>query len=397
MQVYCLNTLAELVRYAEDWDRLSSGVPFRSWTWLSTWWRHYGPARPADRAPQLAVPCVFDDRERLVGLGPWYLGRSAAGGRVLRMLGSGEVCSDYLSILAQPGMETIVADALVEFLMARPAAQGGDAPQWDLLELDGVDAEDRGVASLAEHFAQQGAIVHRRPGLNCWRLMLPTTWDGYYELFSKNRAKQLRRLERIYLESGRAVLRMVEHADELPAAMDLFISMHQRRRQSLGEPGSFASPRFTAFFREVLPPLFRSGHVQFYGLEVDGRPAASEYLLTGDGALYAYQAAIEPDARKHEPGKLINLAMMRRAVAQGYRAFDFLRGDEPYKANLRAQPRPSTRWRIVPNRAAARWRHSLWLAGRSLKHLFRRNPATAQALALRDAQPPSAAEPAASK
>lgn len=83
--------------------------------------------------------------------------------------------------------------------------------------------------------------------------------------------------------------------------------------------------------------------------------------------LYAYQAGVDPEAMKLQPGKLLNLGTIRRAIEQGYRAIDFLRGDEPYKAHLRAAPRPSLQLRIVPNRPAARLRNNLFLAGRQVK------------------------------
>ena len=111
----------------------------------------------------------------------------------------------------------------------------------------------------------------------------------------------------------------------------------------------------------------RQGHLQFHWLELDGRPVALEYHLTGGGVLYAYQAGVDPEAMEFQPGKLLNLATIRRAIEQGYRAFDFLRGDEPYKAHFRAAPRPSLELRIVPNRPSARLRHNLWLAGSRVK------------------------------
>ena len=80
-----------------------------------------------------------------IGFAPWYLQHSASQGRVVRFLGSGEVCSDYLAILCRPEDEDRVAAALAEWLIR---AQGGAASRsptgdtsdcWDLLELLGVD------------------------------------------------------------------------------------------------------------------------------------------------------------------------------------------------------------------------------------------------------------------
>ena len=194
-------TSDELAPYADDWERLAGGVPFRSWTWLGHWWRHYGPQNEADALrTRLAVLGVFDDAKSLMGVAPWYLECSAMHGRVLRPLGSGEVCSDYLSLLCHPATEEAVVEALADYLVENALRDDPDAFRWDLLELDGVDAEDRTVADLVNSLAVSGCTVHRRPGVNCWRLELPTDWDSYVASLGRNLRRDLRRLERELLE-----------------------------------------------------------------------------------------------------------------------------------------------------------------------------------------------------
>ncbi|HEY4760075.1 MAG TPA: GNAT family N-acetyltransferase [Thermoguttaceae bacterium] len=371
MQVQLIKHLEQLAPYADDWDRLAMDVPFRSWTWLSHWWKSYGSTDRHGKRSELSVLAVFDERKSLIGIAPWYSDHSITHGRVLRMLGTGEVCSDYLSLLCLHDTEEAISQAVADFLL-EGSVDPGERLRWDLLELSSVDFEDPAVSQLAEHLAERGCTVHRRSGLNCWRLDLPATWEEYLEILSKSYRRQVRRLERDYFEKGRAVFRIVERLDDLTAAMDLLIDMHQRRRHSLGEPGCFSSPWFTAFYRGVLPQMMRQGQLQFFLLEFDGRPVAVEYDLTGGGVLYAYQAGVEPDAMEHQPGKLLTLAIIRWAIEQGYRALDFLRGDEPYKAHFRAVPRPSLEIRIVPDRATARLRHNFWLAGCQVKQWIKR-------------------------
>ena len=73
MLIRRFTSLDELAPYADDWERLAAGVPFRSWTWLWHWWRHYGPRKDGDRSrSRLAVLGVFDDANSLVGIAPWY-------------------------------------------------------------------------------------------------------------------------------------------------------------------------------------------------------------------------------------------------------------------------------------------------------------------------------------
>jgi CelD/BcsL family acetyltransferase involved in cellulose biosynthesis len=114
-----------------------------------------------------------------------------------------------------------------------------------------------------------------------------------------------------------------------------------------------------------------SGNLRLVWLEVDGRPVAVEYQVLGDRSVYAYQSGIDPDALDHEPGRLITMATLKMAIAEGRRAFDFLRGDELYKAHWRATPRATQDIRLIPDARAARLRHQVWLAGSSLKDWLR--------------------------
>jgi hypothetical protein len=368
MRIVCLTSLRELEPYADDWDRLAAGMPFRTWTWLSGWWRHYGPLRDADvMRLQLAVLCAFDDAETLVGIAPWYLETSTLRGRMLKALGSGEVCSDYLGILCQPSLSDLVCEAMAEFLVEQNHSDDSAALRWDLLNLDGIDAGDREITALAMHLAQNGCTAYQRPGPSCWRLSLPTQWDAYFGSLSKNLRRDAKRMDRDYINTGRAVLHSVEGLGQLPYAMNVLLELHQRRRRTLGEAGCFNSVRFTTFYRNVVPRLFCQGQVDFYWLELDGKPVAAEYQLVGNGILYEYQAGLDPDAMECQPGKLLNLAILRRAIERGYHQYDFLRGDEPYKARFGAQARPNIELRIVPHSSGARLRNRLWLAGSNMK------------------------------
>jgi CelD/BcsL family acetyltransferase involved in cellulose biosynthesis len=373
MRVSCLKSLKELACWADDWERLAAGVPFRGWTWLSHWWRHYGSqSNDGTSRSRLAVLCVVDDADALVGVAPWYLEQSAVRGRVLRPLGSGEVCSDYLSVLCQPGREAAVMDCLAEYLHGNASDDAPDGLRWDVLELDGIDVEDRNVAELVHCLSALGCSTDHQPGPNCWRLDLPASWESYIASLGKHQRRTVRRLERESLHTDRAVLHVATRSDELARAMDILIELHQRRRTALGEKGCFASPRFLSFFRDVVPALLRAGQVQLYWLELDGKPAAAEYHLAGGGVLYVYQAGVDPDLLPLQRGNLINLMILRRAIEQGYRAYDFLRGDEPYKARFGARPRSSMQYRVVPPRTAARLRHGLWRAGNSVKQWIKR-------------------------
>jgi CelD/BcsL family acetyltransferase involved in cellulose biosynthesis len=362
-RVLRFTALDGLLPYAQDWDRLSNDIPFRSWSWLSGWWRHYGPGPGRrDRARSLFVLGVFDQDAHLIGVAPWYLDRSTWQGRVLRFLGTGEVCSEYLGVLAASGREDTVVAALARWLSS---ARAHDA--WDLLELTRVSAEDGVVARLAERLAAHGNLIHRRDGPVCWRIELPDTWDEYLAMLSKQHRNQLRKAERRMLDSGRAVVEWVRRPGDLPQAQQVLIKLHQARRNLLGEPGCFSSDRFTAFHCEAMHELLRRGQLGLFRIELDGRPFVVEYMLCAGKTVYLYQCGLDTSRLNDSPGRLGNLACLRFAMEHGYRVFDFLRGDEPYKAHFRAKPYRCLEIRVIPTRCTAQVRHGIWRAGSAAK------------------------------
>jgi len=385
MRITLARQLEHLEPYKDQWDCMAAGVPTRSWGWLANWWRTFGQGDYGYSAPatmgrrglrgQLFILCVMDDCGKLIGLAPWYVQRHPVFGRVIRWLGSGMVCSDYLSLLCEPGREASVASAIAEYLWPgadRGSSSGSNgceaAPSWDLLELEAVEKDDLAVSLLVEQLARRGCAPWSRPGPNCWRIALPEAWEEYLSGFSRKRRNHVGKMLTTYVESGRASLRWADDAESLCRALDILIDLHQRRRQQLGEPGCFASPAMTAFVRRAAQALLSTGQLAACWLELDGRPVAAEYLLLGSRTVYSYQSGMAPEAIEHEPGKLMNFLMIRWAIQRGYRAYDLMRGDEPYKQALHAEPVPTVSLRLVPPRLAARVRDGMWRAARRIKH-----------------------------
>jgi CelD/BcsL family acetyltransferase involved in cellulose biosynthesis len=359
-----------LLRLEQPWNALSGGMPLRSWDWLATWWKHYGSVarRDADHSDdrlaerQLCVIAVYRDgvkpfngegRHRdLIGIAPWYLDRTIVKGNVLRWLGSGEVCTDHLSLICRPHDREEVALAVAEALTTT-------CDDWDRLELNAVDADDATIRLFTSALEERGCLVSRYAADAYWALELPSSWDDYLAALSKSHRKQLRRLERDVLESDRACWHLVRSQEELASGWEVLVDLHQRRRRSLGEPGCFASRVFHDFHREVVERLLAEGQLRMSWLELDGAPAAAEYHFTDDATTYAYQGGVDPERLGAEPGRLSTILCLRAAIDQRQRRMDFLRGDEPYKAHWRARSHPTFDYRVVPNRRFARLRGRL--------------------------------------
>ena len=369
MHVLRVQQFDQLFPYRKAWDDLANGCVFRSWDWLSTWWKHYGSLRPAQ---SLNVLLVLDgehttaESEQLLAILPCYLDTSLTRGKVLRLLGDGEVCSDHLGLLIDPDSDPdsahCVSAALADYFVQTWT-------DWDLVDFSTVDADDGALEHLSSALESRDCHVSRSPGPNSWSAELPSSWEEFLALQSKSHRKQIRRFEKRILNTGQGVWHLVQTQQDFDLAWTILVDLHQRRRISLGEPGCFASERWANFHRDVAQQLLQSGRLRLSWLELGGQPIAAEYHLADHQTTFAYQGGIDPRRLDEEPGQLSTICTIQHAIAEGHLAFDLLRGDEPYKAHWRAAPRPTTNLQIVPPRHSSRWRFQAWNCLRSARKL----------------------------
>jgi hypothetical protein len=374
MIVRTVNKIADLVPYKLRWDELAGDCPFRSWSWLSTWWRYYGAGFELNvfLVSDELTPCQTEltcqsqlpAPENVVGILPAYIEDTPTRGRVLRLLGDGEVCSEHLDLLCGVSRVTDVVGMLSRYLTTK-------ADNWDTIQITTLVESDRNLGQLIHELNTRRCPIYRRPGMNLWSIPLPTTWDDFLAMQSKSHRKQLRQLKNRVLETSRAHWLEVHDHASFTVAWEELIDLHQRRRQRLGEPGCFASPAWANFHREVALDLLAAGRLRLSVLKLDGRPIAAEYHLAGQDATYAYQGGIDPNYVANEPGQLSLILCLERAIAAGHKRFELLRGAEPYKPHWRAQPVPTSDVEIVAPRTWARWRHYSWSSVRQAGRLVK--------------------------
>jgi CelD/BcsL family acetyltransferase involved in cellulose biosynthesis len=374
MLVQIVNNVADLAPYQQRWDELAGDCPFRSWTWLSSWWKHYG----ADHKLQVLLvtdeplPCGTDKScqvrppapEKVIAIFPAYITTSHTRGRTLRLLGDGEACSEHLDLLCHRDQAAEASRLLASFLIAQ-------ANDWDSIQLSTVSEADLNLGPLVRELAVSGCTTKRSVGMNLWTIPLPASWEDFLAMQSKSHRKQLRQLKSRVLESPRACWYEVNEHATFDTTWEILIDLHQRRRQSLGEPGCFASPAWANFHREVALELMTAGKLRLSILELDHRPVAAEYHLAGGDSTFAYQGGIDPDRVADEPGQLSLIRCIERAIADRHQRFELLRGDEPYKPHWRAVPTATCDVEIVSPRVWARWRHYSWSSLRRAGRLVR--------------------------
>jgi CelD/BcsL family acetyltransferase involved in cellulose biosynthesis len=336
---------SELARLEGPWSELlgrsATDEPTLSPRWARAWWQVFGDLD--GRALRLAL---VRDGGRLVGVAPllarahWY--GHALPFRRLELVCTGEppedeICSEYVGVVAERGAEAAVAEALASAL-ARGAFGG-----WDELVLRAMDGEAPVLGALAESLRAQHLAVEIVTDGAAPIARLPPTWEGYLaSLPSRHRylvTRSLRDFERWSAGTGR--IEPVRTADELDRARHLLVELHEARWSAAGAHGAFHSPRFRAFHDRVMPWLLAEGALDLSVLTAFGEPIGVLYDIAWRGKLTYYQSGRRtevPDAIR--PGIVMHAHAIRRAIAAGFREYDFLGGESRYKLQLANASRP---------------------------------------------------------
>ena len=375
MRSVCVDRLDDLTQYRAAWDDLAGENIFRSWNWFSTWWKHYGDQHTAGRNRALRTILVFPNdrndkrptegsKSEPIAILPCYLERSIGRGRVWRLCGDGEVCSDHLGLLSREKDPIPAADAVAQLLLARN--------DWDLLEFSAIDLDDEPTRALGRALNIRGGASAEVAGPQIWTVELPSTWDEYLMQLSKSHRKKIRRLLKRAADDGGIGWHKPTTEEEFDVAWAHFADLHQRRWESVGEPGCFASSSWSGFHGEVARKLFSEGDLRLGWLEQRGRPIAAEYQFARGDTTYAYQGGVEPEQLDGQAGRLSLTCAIQQSLSEGRRRFDFLRGDEPYKRHWRAEASPTVTLQVIPPRSTALWRCRAWEAAHQAGRLVKR-------------------------
>ena len=356
------NDLASLFAQPELWNRLAGGVPFRETSWLATWWQHFG----GDREPFVLVA---RDRDQVVrGILPLYFDHHASG-RTLRMVGDGVAFSDYVSILCEKEHSHDVAVAMGTFL----ADSNSGENHWNLIDIDGVVVDDAAMITLANTLMKLGGTVHAQSRMHTWFRPVKENWEEHLKLFSKTQRRKMRRWSEKVDKIDGLAKHNVTSADQVGTTLDSLIELHQRRWASVGEPGSFADPKFRSFIHDCVADFYVRGRLHLPTLTYDDAIISGElHFIGGDQRLYCYSSGYDIDQAELEPGRILVVETLLDLYRNNWAGIDFLRGDEPYKKRMSAEATRVLRLRIAAASLVPQLKQAAWSAGFEMKQWARR-------------------------
>jgi len=309
---------------------------FQTPEWIYPWWRRFGVLGGGE--PRAVATYESD---ALVGLLPFYLSgdrteaQDPPRGR-LRWMGTTRVCSDHLDGLLDPAHRDAVH------------AEWRTAFTQLAVECDAVDladtAEDAEFLKCGAEFPE-GFSEESRPADVCPYIELPDDFETYRTSRVKKLKKEIGVKRRRLAKLGAVELSTIERPEQVADGFEAFVELHQRRRESMDEVGSFSDPDYLAFHREAAPALAAKGRLLLNLLLLDGRPVAAQHGFVSCGRVQHYLPGHDPGLHKQSVGMVLTSYCIEQAIERSYREIDLLRGDEPYKSLWADASRGLVRWR----------------------------------------------------
>jgi len=327
LRVY--NQLDALGDLQPAWNGLLSRYPpattFSTWEWLSCWWRCFGDRR------QLLIMAMFDSSS-LVGLAPLSISKERVGWfplRVVRLMGDGSGDSDNLDLPVQPGYERMVADTILKYLWQRRR-------EWDLCMLNTSPRNSLVAGCLAEILGHSSWALFEYSSKSS-AVPLPESWALYTQTLSsedrKNLARYARRLRSRYFTR---IYRCTDPG-ELPACLEALFRLHQERWQDRGQPGSFASTKRREFYSLLSQQLLARGWLELWVLELDGEIAAVQFAFRHGDRVFQLQEGYDHRRASDRLGYILRGEVLKQLISENARTYDFLGGEDPYKARWGAR------------------------------------------------------------
>ena len=312
------------------WDavlaRAAAPSPFMSWAWHRAW----VDAAPPAELQSSEVLALHGPDGSLHSLLPVRLSRVRFRRVWVRALtwAIGDVgCPDELDVAALPEADVTALSAAVEAL------------PWQVVILGNLMEGARNAERLGSALADRGHAARQRPLWRCPQLELPASWDAYLATLSSNRRQILRRKERSLHRDHAAALTVYDE-DRLDEGWGHLLALHGQRWGGAGEGGgAFRDPRSERLQRRFASEMAREQRLWLATLDLDGQPAAAWYGFASGDTVYFYQGGRDPRWERESVGLVLMGMMIQRAIERGYRAFNFLRGDDAYKQQWTSSPR----------------------------------------------------------
>ncbi len=309
---------SEFAGLRDEWNGLvreCGQSPFSSHEWLSTYWAHYG------EGSRLCVAVARTEEGRLVGAWPLQVREVGAAGLrfISRAVLLGAPLTDMQDLLLMPGYGEDAIAHLAEVMTSR---------RIDYLDLPELP-EHSPLRAWANHPSRFNLLAER-PSSRLPFVSLPDSWTAFLASRGTSTQRNVKYYGNRLSKKHRLEFAALTGPEEIEQALPAFFDLYEKR---FAEYPLLTTPAYRGFRREMALLFAKNGWITLFVLKLNGLAVATELCLRWNRTLYAYNSCYDPDWSREGTTLIMQARILEHAIAQGFSEYNFLRGEEAYKAH----------------------------------------------------------------
>lgn len=315
MKIKVIKNIGDFEAVKDDWNYVfkydTKATVFQSWSWLRGWidviasdWFIISIQTDSESQYIAFFALYKESTPGLFGMRTYH---------TLKM--AGEPVIDYTGMLCLPEYE----DAVIEYIASVLQRE----VHWSKFMPRNVS--DTRVIKIVRRFETNKYTVQYMEDTACPRLILPDNWEKYlHEVLQPKYSKKLKYTLRRAEKEGCYIVRSTN--DNMELSINNYLKLHEMRWNEIDE-------KLKRLYISTFKYLFDADLLQmdtlFYQNDAIGMLVA--FTDKGKKIFHFYNGGWSSEFARFSPGTVLIGSTIKYAIQNGYKVYDFTRGDEAYK------------------------------------------------------------------
>ncbi|NJN86687.1 MAG: GNAT family N-acetyltransferase [Leptolyngbyaceae cyanobacterium SL_7_1] len=352
MQIDLIDDLKEFEAIKPNWDFVYESDPqaqfFLSWEWLSGW-------LPMVSEPWLILAAKINTENNYVAFFPIKISltQDEIGTFYTELCMAGNSMADYTGLLCLPGNEAAVISAFAAYIQQQLV--------WCNFELQNILETDRRIHQFLTHFSRESFELSQRRSRDLGEesdhmvapyIPLLDHWDDYLQdIVSSNTRQKIRRFLKKIDNSEQFHITPV-NAHNLSSHIEILLDFWQKK---WGEKKGDNCQVIATYIRRILDHCFEQDCLYFPVLWQGDTPLGTiaNFIDRRHKTILFFIAGRDETVKSLPPGLILHADAIRYAIQNGFKIYDFLRGNDDYKYSFGVKERHLQHFVIKPKTSQA--------------------------------------------
>ena len=317
----------------DSWNDILSQAPDANaqltHEWLSSYWEIFGTNK------RLSLMTV-NDGSKIIGIAPLTIATviNKAGMKLKKLTFVGDGLTDYHDLLIADEKREDILRTLIEFIVK-------GKKDWDVIHFRNFRGDSPNLPILRNLLADTSFRFIERINVRSPYISIDRDWTDYYDALSKNIRSDVRRRLNGLTKMGKAEFIRLNEVSDVTDTLRVIKSIHVKCRQEKGGISWYTNENRFNFASLILKRFSHHKWLDIVFLKLNSRIIAYYLGFTYGKVVHFWNTGFDPEFSKVGSGKLLLHYWIKDSFAKGYREFDFMVGEEPYKLQWTSTTRPN--------------------------------------------------------